>query len=449
MQADSSDISYNIAAIRTLMREAFTDRELIRFCQDQPAFRPVLTHFSSSAGLEVIIDAVIRYCYNRWLFNELLAEIKKTNPRQYERYESQLCILELDQGAAQLPDREFRYREDARALIGLAIDLSGSMAENIRNNTGGQFSRLEGFCRSLDRLAQEARRAIRESQLREANTSVDIFAYGFGLRDGEVCDLFSLLKLGRQIMSESRDLQQQRKHQLEERYGSYNGLGDLLRRYHFHSLVDGARDVMESYARQEVALEICGQVRERLKNTKDTTLPLEEVAELWTGSGDAFSNLEPLIYGNTPMQQAMTNALRRFREEYPSRPEGTIPLLFLLSDGEPTDGDPAPLAEELKSMGVTIVSCFVIDQDIANPRALFGRSEPGWSKAARLMFSMASTVKPNSDFAEFLLERGWTIQKNAKLFVQLNHSEILEEFIQVVLSPLEERKQVETLPRGV
>ncbi len=55
------------------------------------------------------------------------------------------------------------------------------------------------------------------------------------------------------------------------------------------------------------------------------------------------------------------------------------------------------------------------------------------------MFDMASVVQVDFQYATFLLKKGWTIYPEAKLFVQLNHSEVLEEFIHVIVSPLEER----------
>jgi hypothetical protein len=36
---------YNIAAIRNLTEEAFTARDLWRFCQERPVFRPIVADF--------------------------------------------------------------------------------------------------------------------------------------------------------------------------------------------------------------------------------------------------------------------------------------------------------------------------------------------------------------------------------------------------------------------
>lgn len=81
---------YNIAAIRSLIRDAFMTGELERFCQDRPIFRSVLRYLSSSPSLEEMADVLIEYCQTRLLFPELLSEMREFNPRQYERYQARL-----------------------------------------------------------------------------------------------------------------------------------------------------------------------------------------------------------------------------------------------------------------------------------------------------------------------------------------------------------------------
>jgi hypothetical protein len=86
--------SYNLAAIRQLLLAAFTAEELRRFCQDRPAFRPILDEFGPEQGLSARVARVIDYCETHILFDQLLAEIKATNPAQYQRFEPQIRIAE-------------------------------------------------------------------------------------------------------------------------------------------------------------------------------------------------------------------------------------------------------------------------------------------------------------------------------------------------------------------
>jgi len=76
---------YRIAAIRTLLMAAFTDKELRRFCYDRPSFRPIVDRFGPRQGLDDMVDEAITYCEKRLLFNQLLNEVRCYNPAQYKR----------------------------------------------------------------------------------------------------------------------------------------------------------------------------------------------------------------------------------------------------------------------------------------------------------------------------------------------------------------------------
>jgi hypothetical protein len=78
--------SYNLATIRRLLLAAFTAEELRRFCQDRPLFRPILDNFGPKYSRNDMIDEVLTYCETQQLFDELLAEVKEQNPKQYARF---------------------------------------------------------------------------------------------------------------------------------------------------------------------------------------------------------------------------------------------------------------------------------------------------------------------------------------------------------------------------
>lgn len=341
-----------------------------------------------------------------------------------------------------------------RSLIGIAIDVSGSMQENIQNNTNRQLNRLQSFNESLKRLTNEARKTIQENKNKKLNTSIEVFAYAFGLRSGGICDLLSLLKVGKDIISpeEIEHLKRKYINEMQNKYQSYSGLGSLARQYGFGDLVRSAENVLkqsgENEIRQRIMLEVKNRLDRSLKSVGDTTLSINEVAELTNDGGETMDNATEFIFGNTPMQAVFQEMQLRFSRELAKRSNDVIPVLFLISDGEPTDGDPLPFANEIKQQGVTIITCFVTSKDISNPKLLIGQKESNWDKATSLMYDMASEIDETSNFADFLLKKGWSIQKNAKFFVQINHSSILEEFINVVLSPIESHT-TNNLPVGV
>ena len=52
------------------------------------------------------------------------------------------------------------------------------------------------------------------------------------------------------------------------------------------------------------------------------------------------------------------------------------------------------------------------------------------------MFSMASSVDKWPELSERLRDSRFVVKRNAKLFVQINHSEYLESFINALLLPM-------------
>ena len=87
---------YDIATIRQLLLAAFIPEELHRFCYDHPTFRPIVDLFGPGLGKADMVDRVVEYCDRHVLLDELLAEVKQVNPRQYARFESALLVTRLE-----------------------------------------------------------------------------------------------------------------------------------------------------------------------------------------------------------------------------------------------------------------------------------------------------------------------------------------------------------------
>jgi|SRR5581483_8314318 len=121
--------------------------------------------------------------------------------------------------------------------------------------------------------------------------------------------------------------------------------------------------------------------------------------------------------------------------------------LLIVSDGEPTDGDPREIFATIRKSGVTVIACFVTNEDIADPRTLVASSQSAWTDGARLMWDIASELDETSPFARYLLAQGWSLEPRARLFVQVNHSDVLKEFMRVAGSHFID-ESVELLPKG-
>lgn len=424
--------------------------------------------------------------------------------------------------------------QENKTLVGLVVDVSGSMETSIRNETDGELSRFESFQRALNRLLDEARNVlISRSSKEKIDSPIDLFIYCFGLKDKviDVADLLTLMKMGDVGIQESKQQDEQiraseslhslsqepfRDLELIARHYGRNGWGEWARDIFTYEqaqvLVDQLRDSgnaskmasclpkgfnaqlfqgaskvvnrkglghvvglvgqssgitaqlknAERFAvelirqrgvkaqvstQDEIRQRVSQRIRQKIDSIGDTTLSIGEVTDTWSQSDIFLQNFEDMIYGGTPMCKALNVVKERFRKELSGHKEKRDLVLFLLSDGEPTDGNPLSIAREIKAMGVSIICCLIDNKDIIDPQILFNQPNPSWNNNTCLMFEMASEIEEKSHFVRFLLKKGWTINSQTKMFVQLNHSKVLEEFIQIILSPLDQEIS-DIIPRG-
>ncbi|CAF3709580.1 unnamed protein product [Rotaria socialis] len=140
-------------------------------------------------------------------------------------------------------------------------------------------------------------------------------------------------------------------------------------------------------------------------------------------------SIEPFIYGNTPMCQALQSALHTFCSGTHKQK-----VLFLLSDGESTDGNPTRFAQELRKLNVLVFACILTSKNISNPRQLYYEPDPNWSKAHREMFELSTTVENSHSAMSILQEQKWDLPPagHSRLFVQANHPDVIKEFSNII-----------------
>lgn len=342
--------------------------------------------------------------------------------------------------------------ESTPLLIGLALDVSGSMEGSINNRVGEETTRLSAFNDALANVTARSSRFLASAG--DSQNDIHLFGYAFGLRTGDVCDLFSLVKVGQDVISkaEIEELKERFTSEIRGRYsGGGGGLESLARRYLGPGIVDVAKESIRARAEQEVRSRILGEIQRRLSTrlaeVGDTTLNLHDFVELWKASSVSLADAEGLIFGSTPMCQALQAVGERLRRELDDRSHGsTNTMLLLVSDGESTDGNPESSAEQIRELGVTVIGCYITDTDIVEPRTLVAHEQPDWPTGARQMFNMSSDLPDDSELIKYLLRHGWRVPERARAFVQVNHSEILEELIGVALADVEGRYGL--LPKG-
>lgn len=421
-------------------------------------------------------------------------------------------------------------------LVGIAVDVSGSMQTSIRNAAGPSLSRFESIRDALQTISGRVESVLGLGVLPQGISTVDLFAYGFGLKfvPSGVGDLLALMEVVGSVpvarVPESTDfgdpveeLQSIAEQQGRAGWGIWIAdnitareasnlalnlrnnpfvaaeLGRLLPDFSAaeirHALVAKevvadpkgkgfwarmreARELGKSVKRGEISpkrittelvkaggkagierqvseaqdlvrrlaeeplvreqllkkfgAEITGSISSRLEEMGDVTVSLSRLGSLFPTSTAGRSVAEDFIYGGTPMCRALLEVEARFARERVLAP-GRAEVLLIVSDGMPMDGDPLPIADRLRSQGVTVISCLVTDRDMQEPRVLPAKQDRHWTRNTRLMYKLASPVDGDSAQVRQLVDWGWTIPPKARSFAQVNHSEVLAEFLKATL----------------
>lgn len=337
----------------------------------------------------------------------------------------------------------------APTVIGLAIDVSGSMRESFGSDAE---QRLRAVWRSL-------RSAVDEAVTLRGSGDEDrrLFGYLFGLQEGEVADLFALARLAGlepQMIAERERLGdwyyeaagefkvgelQLLASALDRRPECGVKLRELLPRKpsRDHDLFTRAWDtyqvskaVLDGSTREAIhyAQGIARDEARWLLTEGERTVPLPLVGDYLEDGAFNTDRIRELVFGETPLCRALALAMQRFR-----RFPGARKRLVVISDGVPTDGDPQSLAAELRSAGVAILSCFIAPLDVLAPRA-FPTYPSTESPGATVMTGIASSAAEAPEVTAVFRKLGWNCSDEARLVLQANHSRLLDDLFAAALT---------------
>ncbi|HCR72724.1 MAG TPA: hypothetical protein DIW23_14870, partial [Anaerolineae bacterium] len=188
-------------------------------------------------------------------------------------------------------------------------------------------------------------------------------------------------------------------------------------------------------------------VRDLLKLTADTddlpyTPNAAELNKHWkkyrTGILAQYVDME---FNDAPLVQSLKIAHKRFAVEQKNK--RYQPLLLVVTNGKFTDGNYSDLFEvsnAIKEDGITLVIGFVGKNDMMPSRTLFTKENLKWNDEAKYLFQCSSELDVNGKIgkavSEMASEKSWVVPYKAKLFLQVNQQEMLEELIDIITSPL-------------
>lgn len=148
--------------------------------------------------------------------------------------------------------------------------------------------------------------------------------------------------------------------------------------------------------------------------------------------GTLLDNLRSYMYGNTPRRESITKASAVFGSRSASQQQ----ILVLISDGQSTDGNPMPVAEQLKSQGVDIATIFLTNESRHAQKRLYDKSAQSWDYGRRALFEMATRVSGAAHPIPVLASMGWAVPSSGEcgLYAAVCSTDALEEFCTMLLS---------------
>ncbi len=216
------------------------------------------------------------------------------------------------------------------------------------------------------------------------------------------------------------------------------GTQHVLPLYHLMAYGFGFKETMHGFGMRKSP---GGAVRDLLAHPSLTSLPsATELSEHWNDYKNHLLSMKAYtgdLFGSTPMCQALTTIRDRISAECNQRSFTFPVLLLIISDGLSDDGDPLPLIEELHTMNVMTLCCYLADRDVLAPRQLYDVEENSWSSGAKLLFRCASTLYRDTYVSQamfdYLSDHGWHPHEGVRLFAQVNQAEAPDSFLEVLL----------------
>ena len=136
-------------------------------------------------------------------------------------------------------------------------------------------------------------------------------------------------------------------------------------------------------------------------------------------------DLKPYMYGRTPLGFALKRTVEIFGYQTPRKADSTK-LLFVLSDGLPTDKNPPNPDEvraEMEKEAVQIFGCYVSQNIQTHSMRIFSSVQKNWDQGAQFLFNLSSFVRTKGNKENVIKaifeKRGWQIDignDHSKLF---------------------------------
>ena len=155
---------------------------------------------------------------------------------------------------------------------------------------------------------------------------------------------------------------------------------------------------------------------------------------------DLFENF---IYGLTPLYKSCKKALEIFISQNGKK------ILFIISDGLLNDVDIKFAQDDIMSktneLGVTTIYIYFNSSNKMNEKKFYNKIQSNFDEGVKFLFNISSELNYHNGIIQFFIKKNWNIPLNGvcKLFVEINNSEDLNQFINLVNETLNYNEPIE------
>ena len=320
-------------------------------------------------------------------------------------------------------------------LLGFALDISSSVIDNLRSQNMGKEKGKNAITLLME-TARSIHTMLGSDPELLSRLQTSLFLYAFGLKLRPIIDVYTCMNVAQNLIT-SEIIQtyanQRSKSVIAEVFNSFSA---SLPVDHRRSLRKVGKNLVENWVAQSIVEDYAEQI---IKKTEQSSFITPTLADFWEQieehSGMRLYHAAYFVGGKKPSLAAVFSPIiQRFQQELNKTENKPKAFFFFLSDGEFSSYQFSPFKQQLEELGVTIISCYLSKRDFThNYRILHGVAKDHWSEEAQELWNMASIVDMPEKWLANFTKRGWHIEKEARFFLQINHSTMLTDLLAALL----------------
>lgn len=318
----------------------------------------------------------------------------QTNGGDY--VEKKIVINAKEDEIEEIKEKYIPARKDITpVLIGVVVDLSEPMMKALYNLSTDNTEFAERLNKALNMLVEKSLAYCKTPESKDVLPRFSLFIYGFGLGQARKSIANFFERIG--VTSDAK--------------------ADIP--------TESVRDLLEEIAE-----------REGLPTTPNAA-QLNRSWRIYRQSIEA--QILDMGDRNSCLIGALQTAEARMIEEMKNR-NYQNPMLLVISSGKFTDGNAKELSttsSSIKQSGIELIFGYIGDTEL-EPRVLYATEKEDWDFGVKQIFKCASglegTGKIVKSISEMAIEKSWKVPPKAKLLLQFNQQDMLEETIGIITS---------------